>query len=130
MRYILVRIGMVALAVTMGNMTLYAQEKSFAVTLDQLANGSIQLSPALPPDGKYPGGTKVTVTAMPETGYAFDSGYYSVPGRWGAMFRAGIKLDHALLILGSLLFKLNLQAGILSILNQPALTVKLLSSRE
>ena len=28
----------------------------------------------------------MTVTATPDAGYAFDSGYYSVPGRWGAMY--------------------------------------------
>ncbi|MBN1855035.1 MAG: alpha/beta hydrolase [Pirellulales bacterium] len=70
----------------MGSMTPYAQAESFTVTLDQPFNGKITLSPALPPDGEYPGGTKVTVTATPNGGYAFDSGYYSVPGRWGTMY--------------------------------------------
>jgi acetyl esterase len=58
----------------------------FTVTLDSPVNGKYQLSPPLPADGKYLAGTVVTVTTQPEAGYTFDSGYYSVPGRWGAMF--------------------------------------------
>jgi acetyl esterase len=59
---------------------------SFTVTLDPPAHGKFQLSPALPADGKYPAGSVVTVTTQPDSGFTFDSGYYSVPGRWGAMF--------------------------------------------
>jgi integral membrane protein (TIGR00529 family) len=37
---------------------------------------------------------------------------HRVPGRrWGALFRAGFEFDFALLILGALLFKVNLEAG-------------------
>jgi acetyl esterase len=59
---------------------------SFTVTLDPAIHGKFQLSPALPASGKYPARTVVTVTTQPDAGYTFDSGYYSVPGRWGAMF--------------------------------------------
>ena len=69
-----------------GSDNAFAQSESFAVTLDEPVNGSIQLSPALPTDGKYPAGIEVTVTATPEAGYVLDSGYCSVPGRWGQMF--------------------------------------------
>ena len=83
----LVRIGMVAIGlVAGGSAALHAQVESFTVTLDQPVNGKVTLSPTLPPDGKYPGGTQVTVTATPDADYAFDAGYYSIPGRWGAMY--------------------------------------------
>ncbi len=59
---------------------------TFTVTLDAPVHGKFQINPALPADGKYPAGTVVTVTTQPDAGYAFDSGYYSVPGRWGAMY--------------------------------------------
>jgi acetyl esterase len=59
---------------------------TFTVTLDPAAHGKYQVSPALPADGKYPAGTVVTVTTQPDAGYTFDSGYFSVPGRWGAMY--------------------------------------------
>jgi acetyl esterase len=83
----LVRIGMVAMVlVAAGSAALQAQVESFTVTLDPPVNGKVTLDPALPPDGKYPGGTKVTVTATPDADYAVDAGYYSTPGRWGAMY--------------------------------------------
>ena len=82
-----VRVWIVVMVLmTVGHLTLLARGESFTVTLDQPINGSVQLSPALPPDGQYPEGTQVTITATPDAGYAFDSGYYSVPGRWGAMY--------------------------------------------
>ena len=65
----------------------HAQTASFAVTLVPPDHGSVQLTPPLPADGKYPAGTVVKVTATPETGYALDSVWYSVPGRFGQMYR-------------------------------------------
>jgi acetyl esterase len=59
---------------------------SFTVTLDAPVHGKFQIDPALPADGKYPAGTTVTVSTQPDAGYTLDSGYYSVPGRWGAMY--------------------------------------------
>jgi len=59
---------------------------SFAVIVDPPVHGAFTLSPALPADGRYPAGTVVTVSTQPETGFTLDSGYYSVPGRWGAMY--------------------------------------------
>jgi acetyl esterase len=59
---------------------------TFTVKLDPPVNGKFQVSPALPADGKYPAGTVVTVTTTPDAGFTFDSGYYSTPGRWGAMY--------------------------------------------
>jgi acetyl esterase len=63
-----------------------AGAQGFTVTLDPPAHGKITLSPALPAGGKYPAGTEVTVTTQPDLGYTLDSGYYSVPGQWGAMY--------------------------------------------
>lgn len=60
--------------------------ESFAVVLDEPVHGRFALSPALPADGRYPAGTVVTVTTQPDPGFVLDSGYYSVPGRWGAMY--------------------------------------------
>jgi acetyl esterase len=59
---------------------------SFTVTLDAPVHGKFQLNPALPADGKFPSGTVVTISTQPDAGYTLDSGYYSVPGRWGAMY--------------------------------------------
>jgi len=65
----------------------HAQPPSYAVTLVPPDHGSVQLMPPLPADGKYPAGSVVKVTATPEKGYALDSVWYSVPGRFGQMYR-------------------------------------------
>jgi acetyl esterase len=65
---------------------LHAQTNSFAVVLDKATNGTVHLDPALPADGKYAAGTVVTVTAVPDAGYVLDSIFYSVRGRFGAMY--------------------------------------------
>jgi acetyl esterase len=62
----------------------------FTVTVVPPVNGKLQLSPALPADGKYPAGTVVTVTTTPDPGYALDSAWYSVPGRFGQMYHEGM----------------------------------------
>ena len=73
---------------------LSAQDKaSFTVTLVPPAHGKVQLTPPLPADGKYPAGTVVTVTATPDSGYALDSAWYSVPGRFGQMYHEGMTKD-------------------------------------
>jgi acetyl esterase len=66
--------------------TSSARAESFAVVLDEPVHGTMTVNPSLPADGKYSAGTVVTVTTHPDAGYALDSGYYSVPGRWGQMF--------------------------------------------
>lgn len=60
--------------------------ETFAVVLDPAVNGRFSIDPALPADGRFPAGTVVTVSTKPDAGYALDAGYYSVPGRWGAMY--------------------------------------------
>jgi acetyl esterase/lipase len=60
--------------------------QTFTVTADKCVNGSFTLNPALPPEGKYPAGTVVTVTTKPDAGFVLDAGYFSVPGMWGQMY--------------------------------------------
>jgi acetyl esterase/lipase len=67
-----------------------AQTGSFTVTVVPPVHGKLQLSPALPADGKYPSGTIVTVTTTPDPGYVLDSAWYSVPGRFGQMYHEGM----------------------------------------
>ncbi len=59
---------------------------TFSVALDTPVHGKFHPSPAIPADGRVPAGTVITVTTQPDPGYAFDSGYYSAPGRFGTMY--------------------------------------------
>lgn len=77
---------------------LRAQATSYTVTLVPPDHGKVQLKPALPADGNYPGGTVVTVTATPDQGYALDSLWYSVPGRFGQMYHEGMTKEFAVTI--------------------------------
>jgi len=70
--------------------SLMAQGTSFTVTLVPPVNGKVQLSPALPADGRYPAGTVVTVTTDPDAGYVLDSAWFSIPGRFGQMYYEGM----------------------------------------
>lgn len=70
--------------------SLSAQTPSFTVTVVPPVNGKLQLTPPLPADGKYAAGTVVTVTTTPDAGYALDSAWYSVPGRFGQMYHEGM----------------------------------------
>src|SRR5262245_16689356 len=78
--------------------SLMSQTNFFTVTIDRPVNGSLGLDPQLPADGRYPGGTVVTVTAVPDSGYALDSVYYAVPGRFGQMYHEGIARDFKVVI--------------------------------
>lgn len=69
---------------------LVAQSTSFAVTLVPPTHGTVRLTPALPADGRYPAGTVVTVSTTPDAGYALDSAWYSVSGRFGQMYHEGM----------------------------------------
>ncbi len=60
--------------------------ESFSVVLEEPENGSISVRPAIPDSASVPAGTVLTVTATPDPGYAFDSGFYVIPGRWGRMY--------------------------------------------
>src|SRR5215203_827078 len=78
---------------------LRAQDKpSFTVTLVPPTHGTVQLTPALPADGKYPAGTVVSVTTTPDSGYALDSAWYSVPGRFGQMYHESAAREFAVTI--------------------------------
>jgi len=75
-----------------------AQAPSFTVTVVPPVHGKLQLTPALPADGKYAAGTVVTVTTTPDAGYALDSAWYSVLGRFGQMFHEGATRDYKVTI--------------------------------
>jgi len=65
----------------------------YTVTVVPPVHGKLTLTPALPADGKYAKGTVVTVTTTPDAGYALDSAWYSVPGRFGQMYHEGMTRD-------------------------------------
>jgi hypothetical protein len=73
---------------------IFAQTTAFTVTADNGINGAVKLDPAPPADGKYSAGTVVTVTAVPNAGYAIDSVYYSVRGRGLSMSRSAAQATH------------------------------------
>jgi acetyl esterase len=59
-----------------------AAPTTFTITVQRPENGTIAISPELPADGKVAPGTEFTVTATPAPGFAIDSVYYSIPGRF------------------------------------------------
>ncbi|WP_199773856.1 alpha/beta hydrolase [Stieleria maiorica] len=71
-------------------MNTIAQESMFTVIVDPIAGGTISVDPPLPDDGKVAAGTRIKIKSMPSDGYAVDSIYYSVPGRWGAMYHESL----------------------------------------
>jgi acetyl esterase/lipase len=73
-----------------GTAAFQAPTGPFTVTVVPPVNGKLQLTPPMPADGKYPAGTVVTVTTTPDAGYALDSAWYSVPGRFGQMYHEGM----------------------------------------
>ena len=68
----------------------WAQSNSFTVTIDPPIHGKLQVNPPLPADGKYPAGKVITLITTPDAGYALDSAWYSVPGRFGQMYHEGM----------------------------------------
>jgi len=63
---------------------------SYTVTIVPPVHGKLELEPALPADGKYAAGTVVKVKTTPDKGFALDSAWYSVPGRFGQMYHEGM----------------------------------------
>lgn len=59
---------------------------AFTVKIETPQHGTLSISPPLPDDGKVPAGTVLVATATPDPGYALDSGFYVVPGRFGRMY--------------------------------------------
>jgi acetyl esterase len=78
--------------------SIMAQEKSYTVTVDEVLNGNIKLDPAIPADGKVNAGAIFKVTATPDTAYTLDAGYYSVRGRWGAMYHESMSAPFEVII--------------------------------
>jgi len=75
-----------------------AQSASFTVTVVPPVHGTLQLVPALPPGGRYPAGTIVTLMATPDRGYVLDSVWYSVPGQFGQMYHESMASGFAVTI--------------------------------
>src|SRR5687768_1538907 len=94
----LLEIMAVCVATVLATASTDAQSASFTVTVVPPVHGTLQLVPALPPDGKYPAGTVVTVKTTPDRGYALDSAWYSVPGRFGQMYHEGMTREFAVTI--------------------------------
>jgi acetyl esterase/lipase len=63
---------------------------SYTVTVVPPVHGKLQITPALPADGKLPAGAVITLTTTPDAGYALDSAWYSVPGQFGQMYHEGM----------------------------------------
>ena len=78
--------------------SLHAQTTAFAVTVVPPDHGKVQLTPPLPADGKYPAGTVVTLTTTPDAGYALDSAWYSVAGRFGQMYHEAMTREYKVAI--------------------------------
>ena len=78
--------------------SIRAQSPSFTVTVVPPVHGTLQLVPPLPPEGKYPAGTVVTVKTRPDAGYVLDSAWYSVAGRFGQMYHEGMTAEFAVTI--------------------------------
>lgn len=58
--------------------------KTFTITQVPAENGSYDIYPKIPADGKVEAGTVLSVTASPSTGYSLDALYYTaVGGMWG-----------------------------------------------
>lgn len=74
----------------LGTLTLFSTQiiaqNKFKVTCDESRHGSYTVSPKLPKDGMVKAGTVLTIQTTPENGYSFDTGYFSTPGQWGAMY--------------------------------------------
>lgn len=75
-----------------------AQDTSFSVVIDAFENGTIEIDPPLPEDGKVPAGSILKITAKPQEGFAVDSIYYSVPGRWGAMYHESLTSEFEVVV--------------------------------
>ncbi|MCG6189586.1 alpha/beta hydrolase [Maribellus maritimus] len=73
------------LIIMIGSAVINAQ-KTYQIVVDETKNGSIEIEPKIPSDGKLPEGTILKIRATPDEGYVLDAGYYSVKGMWGAMY--------------------------------------------
>lgn len=76
----------------------FGQDDSFTVKIDPPEHGALKFETPLPEDGKVAAGTVITVTAIPDDGYAVDSVYYSVPGRWGAMYHESLEPEFKIVV--------------------------------
>lgn len=91
MNGVLSRLGLISAGVLFSVSSFGAESEELlvplhTVKLDAAVHGKVLLSPELPADGKYAQGTKVTVKAVPDEGFALDCIYTAQPGRWGFQY--------------------------------------------
>ncbi len=73
------------LLIILSSVTIYSQT-TYKVDVDEVVNGKIKIEPKIPAEGTVAEGTVLKITATPDKDYTLDAGYYSVRGRWGAMY--------------------------------------------
>ena len=72
------------LAFIMAILSINTSKAQFQVKVADLDYGSIKVTPAIPADGVVADGTKLTLKAIPESGFEIDAIYYTVQGgMWG-----------------------------------------------
>ena len=72
------------LALIMAIISINTIKAQFQVKVADLDHGSIKVTPAIPADGVVADGTKLTLKAIPESGFEIDAIYYTVQGgMWG-----------------------------------------------
>ena len=59
---------------------IFAQEKTFKVTVEEPDNGSIKITPTIPEDGLVKEGTVLKIKTTPDDGFSSDGGYFYNPG--------------------------------------------------
>ncbi len=76
------------------------QDGKFLVSVEQPVNGSINVEPPLPEDGRVNAGTEITIKAAPSEGYSVDSCYYfnAAPGRFGRMNIESMSPEYKIII--------------------------------
>ncbi|MES2604972.1 MAG: alpha/beta hydrolase [Pseudomonadota bacterium] len=72
--FVLLTVGSVAVAATV------------TVTVEQPEHGTLMFTPALPADGQVEAGSRFTVYAEPSAGYALDTVFEAMPGRFGRSY--------------------------------------------
>src|SRR5688500_7499134 len=74
---------------------LLAAETTYStLTVEQPEHGSLTFTPAVPEDGRVPTGTRVSVSADAEAGYALDTIWEAVPGPFGRMYTESRSPDY------------------------------------
>jgi acetyl esterase len=68
------------------------------LTVEQPEHGSLTFTPAVPENGEVAIGTRVSVRADAEAGYALDTIWEAVPGQFGRMYTESRSADYAFVV--------------------------------